>query len=63
MALELAGKAAVIQVNTDVSPGLAQKFGIRGIPALFAIKRGEVVDQTAGGMNKEGMLSWFGKYL
>jgi thioredoxin 2 len=63
VALELAGKAAVIQVNTDENPGLAQRFGVRGIPAMFAIKGGKVIDQTVGGMNKEGILGWFGKYI
>ncbi len=63
MAQELAGKAAVIQVNTDENPGLAQRFGISGIPAMFAFKAGKVVDQKVGGMDKEGLLGWFGNFL
>ncbi len=63
VALELAGKAAVIQVNTDENPDLAQRFSIRGIPAMFVFKAGKVVDQTVGGMDKEAILGWFGKYL
>ncbi len=62
-ALDLAGKAAVVQVNTDENPDLAQRFGIKGIPALFVLKAGKVVDQTVGGMDKEGILGWFGKHL
>jgi thioredoxin 2 len=63
VALELAGKAAVVQINTDENPRLAERFGIRGIPAMFAIKQGKVIGETVGGMNKEGLLDWFGKYL
>ena len=63
MAIELAGRVAVVQVNTDENPGLARRFGIRGIPALFVLKAGKVVDQKVGGMDKEGILDWFGKHL
>lgn len=43
-----AGKAKVAQVNVDASPALANRYGIRSIPALFLIKDGRVVDQTVG---------------
>ncbi|GAB4559598.1 MAG: thioredoxin [Haliangiales bacterium] len=42
------GKVKVIKVNVDDEPDLAMRFGVRGIPALFALKQGEVVDQMVG---------------
>ncbi len=63
VARELAGRVVVVQVNTDENPRLAQNYGIKGIPALFLIKQGKVLDRTEGGMGKEVMLGWLGKYL
>ena len=48
VAARYAGKAKVAQVNVDASPALANRYGIRSIPALFLIKDGRVVDQTVG---------------
>ncbi len=63
MANKLAGNAAVIQINTDENQRLAERYGIRDIPAMFAIKQGKVIGQTVGGMSEDGILDWFGKYL
>ena len=60
---ELAGKLAVIQVNTDLNPGLAASYQIQGIPALLVIKGGQVVARTSGGMSKEALLTWIRKFL
>lgn len=58
VARELAGKVAVIQVNTDLNPGLASSYQIQGIPALLVIQGGQVVARTSGGMSKEALLNW-----
>ncbi len=42
------GRVKVAKVNVDEQPGLAQSFQVRGIPALYAVKGGEVVDQMVG---------------
>jgi thioredoxin 2 len=63
VARELAGKAAVIQVNTDLNPGLAASYQIQGIPALLVIRGGQVVARTSGGMSKEALLNWIRKSL
>lgn len=63
MARELAGKAAVIQVNTDLNPGLASGYQIQGIPALLVLQGGQVVARTSGGMSKEALLHWIRKSL
>ncbi len=59
MAGELAGKAAVVQVNSDENPQLAGRFKIRGIPALLILQNGKVIDSSSGAMDKIAILAWF----
>jgi thioredoxin 2 len=59
VARELAGQAAVVQVNTEESPHLAQRFSIRGIPALLIIRQGRVLDSLSGFREKSVLLAWF----
>ena len=48
LAADYAGRAKVVQVNVDENGELASRYNVRGIPALFIIKDGQVVDQTTG---------------
>ena len=48
---------AVVKVNVDNDPSLAEAFGVTSIPALFIIDNGEVVNQGLGFMPKEKVLS------
>ncbi len=42
----------VVKLNVDDSPGMAQKFGVRGIPTLLLFKDGAVVAQKVGALRK-----------
>lgn len=42
------GRLNVYEVNTDSNPGLAQRFGITGIPTLIFYKQGEHVNTVVG---------------
>ncbi|MBR6655812.1 MAG: thioredoxin [Alistipes sp.] len=53
LATEYAGKVAIGKCNVDENAELTNKFGISGIPAIFIIKNGKVVDQQVGYCEKE----------
>jgi len=59
LAERLAGQAAVVQINTQDCPALAARFGIRGIPAIFLLKQGRVIDQLPGAQPLDAVLTWF----
>jgi thioredoxin 2 len=48
LAERYAGKLKVVKVNVDEEPQLAARFGVQGIPALFLLREGEVVDEIVG---------------
>ena len=41
-------KARFVKIDVDAEPGLAQQYGVRGIPALFLFKDGKVAAQHSG---------------
>ena len=59
VAEKLAGQAAVLQINTQDSPALAARFGIRGIPAIVLLKHARVIDQLPGAQTLDTVLAWF----
>jgi thioredoxin 2 len=44
----LKGKALLVKVNSDDSPRTASRFGIRSIPTLVKLQRGNEVARVAG---------------
>lgn len=57
----LAGRAAVVQVNTEENPELSGRFGVTGIPVLYHLQRGKVVDQVSGAQPAEAVVEWFNR--
>jgi len=55
----LAGKAAVVQINTDENPGLSARYAVQGIPALFLLRDGKIVDKLTGAQTAEAIINWF----
>lgn len=49
---EYVGKAKVGKLNVDQEMGIAQRYGIRGIPALLIFKDGKVAGQLVGAVPK-----------
>jgi thioredoxin 1 len=52
LATEYDGRVKVGTIDIDESPGVAQKYSIRGVPTLIVVKGGEVVAQQVGAIPK-----------
>ena len=48
LAGEYTGKAVIAKLNVDENPIVSAKFGIRSIPTLLILKKGEIVDKQVG---------------
>ena len=55
---EMEGKIKVVKVDVDTNPSAAASLGVRGIPALFLFKDGEVLSNKTGAAPKAALKSW-----
>ena len=55
---EMAGKVKVVKVNVDENMSVAASLNVRGIPALFLFKDGQVVSNKTGAAPKAALQSW-----
>ncbi|WP_338549643.1 thioredoxin [Roseovarius phycicola] len=55
---EMDGKVKIVKVNVDENPNSPSQMGVRGIPALFIFKDGEVISNRAGAAPKAALQSW-----
>ena len=58
LSAEFEGKVKIAKVDVDSNPNAAAAMGVRGIPALFIIKDGQVVSNRAGAAPKAALQSW-----
>ena len=58
LASELKDKVKIVKVDVDSNPNTAAAMGVRGIPALFIFKDGEVVSNRSGAAPKAALQSW-----
>jgi thioredoxin 1 len=58
LAAEYDGKIKIAKVNVDENPMSPAQMGVRGIPALFMFKNGQVVSSKIGAAPKAVLQSW-----
>ncbi len=63
IAEDYAGRVKVVRVDVDDNGALASQYNVRGIPALFVFKGGQVVDQTVGMQPKADLERMLKKHL
>jgi len=55
---EYAGRVKIVKIDVDNNPATPAQMGIRGIPALFLFKDGQVVSNKVGAAPKAALQSW-----
>jgi thioredoxin 1 len=58
LSAEYAGRVKIVKVNVDENPSSPAQMGVRGIPALFLFKNGQVVSNKIGAAPKAALKSW-----
>ena len=58
LSAEMEGKVKIVKVNVDENPNSPAQMGVRGIPALFMFKGGEVVSNKTGAAPKAALKGW-----
>lgn len=63
LSAEFDGKVKIVKINVDQDQAAAGQLGVRGIPALFLFKDGEVVSNKVGAAPKASLHSWISSAL
>jgi putative thioredoxin len=63
LAKEYGGKFVLAKVNIDQSPEVAGQFGVRSIPAVFAVRDGQVADAFVGVQPEASIRDWIDRIL
>ncbi|GHA47658.1 thioredoxin [Amylibacter ulvae] len=58
LAAEYDGKVKIVKVNVDENPQSPAQLGVRGIPALFMFKDGQIVSNKTGAAPKAALADW-----
>lgn len=58
LAAEYGDNVKIVKVNVDENPNSPAQMGVRGIPALFLFKGGEVVSNKTGAAPKAALKDW-----
>ncbi|MDA7980071.1 MAG: thioredoxin [Pirellulales bacterium] len=56
-----AGKFVLAKVNVDENQKLAVQFSVQGIPAVFAMRDGKIVDSFTGVLPEQKLTEWLAK--
>ncbi|WP_212522924.1 thioredoxin [Actibacterium sp. MT2.3-13A] len=63
LSAEMEGKVKIVKVNVDENPNSPAQMGVRGIPALFLFKDGQVVSNKIGAAPKAALQAWINESI
>lgn len=63
LAREYDGKFVLVKVNTEQAPGIAAGFGVQSIPAVYALRDGQLLDAFVGLLPEEQIRQWLDRLL
>ena len=58
-----AGRLKVVRVNIDEAPAIADRYDVRGIPALILTRDGIEIDRLAGAVPKPQLQAWLERHI
>ena len=58
LSTDMEGQIKVVKVDVDSQQQMASQLGVRGIPALFIFKDGQVISNRAGAAPKAALEAW-----
>ena len=59
---EMGGRIAVVRINVDQRPALAQHYHVSSIPRLLLFKQGKVIADRVGYADHQRLASWVDGY-
>jgi thioredoxin 2 len=57
-AARLEPRVRLAKLDTEAEPGIAGRFGIRGIPTLIAFESGREIARQSGALDLANLLGW-----
>lgn len=63
MSEELGGKLKIVKVNVDANHEVSARMMVRGIPAFFLFKNGEVISSKVGAMSFVALKDWIDMHV
>lgn len=63
LAGEYAGKFLLVKADTDKLPDIAASFGVQGIPAVYGLRDGQVLDYFVGVLPEQQLRTWLDRLL
>ncbi len=63
LAVEYEGRLTLVKANTEENEAASRRFGVSGIPAVFAVLNEEVVDGFQGALPESAVREWIDRCL
>jgi thioredoxin 1 len=62
VAEQYAGSVRVVKLDVDENPGVAQRYGIKGIPTLLLFRQGKEAERVVGAVSEDVLSHMVEKY-